>query len=129
MSDKENALDRLLEVLNSEPPTGEVYSMRSSQLAVLWPTLAAALADVMQAHELPPARGLRAAALVVRADRAQNAAADTESGAWCLCLNGPNEDGRGHLKGEQGCSRWCGCQGAAYPHQHDGTMPGNPVIT
>ena len=128
MSDKEIALDRLLEVLNSEPPTGEVYSMRSSQLAVLWPTLAAALADVMQAHDLPPSRGLRAAALVVRADQAQNAAADALNGAWCFCQGGPNADGRGHLKGEQGCARWCRCQGAAYPHQHDGTMPGNPVI-
>lgn len=106
MSDEENALQRLLDVLNSEPPTGEVYSMRSSQLAVLWPTLAAALADVMVAHNLPPARGLRAAALVVRADKAQAAAVDAESGAWCFCLSDPNQDGRGHLSGEQGCAYW-----------------------
>lgn len=129
MSEKETALDRLLEVLNSEPPTGEMYSMRSSQLAVLWPTLAAALADVMQAHDLPPSRGLRTAALVVRADQSQNAAADALEGAWCFCFGGPNADGRGHLRGEQGCARWCRCKDATYPHQHDGTMPGNPVVT
>jgi hypothetical protein len=110
MSEKENALHRLLDVLNSEPPTGEVYSMRSSQLAVLWPTLAAALADVMQAHGLPPARGLRAAALVVRADRAQNAAADVEDTRAIAGMGSCAREGCGHVQHQHG-NKWPGrCQ-------------------
>lgn len=77
MSDKETALRRLLDVLVNEPPAGEAHSMRSSQLAVLWPTLAAALADVMVAHELSPARGLRAAAMIVSSGEARELAQRT----------------------------------------------------
>lgn len=106
MSDKENALDRLLEVLNSEPPTGEVYSMRSSQLAVLWPTLAAALADIMAAHELPPARGFRAAAMIVHAEDSRAVAG----------MGACAREGCGHVQHQHG-NKWpsrcgqCRCEG------------------
>lgn len=66
MSDE---VDRVIEVLISEPPTGDSFTDRSAQLAVLWPTLAAALAELLTARGQQPSRGLRRAANVVRAEK------------------------------------------------------------
>lgn len=99
-----------------------------TRLAMQWPSLAAALADLLAAYEVPVPSPFRAAASVMRGEAASQPAQPTENGAWCFCFGGPNADGRGHLRGEAGCTMYCRCNQASQPHQHDGTMPGNPVI-
>lgn len=133
-SPQDRALNELLELVGDADAAGTPFDeARARALAMQWPSLAAALANLLAAHDMRVPRPLRVAASIVNIGEgkvlAQKVVDAVRQGAWCFCAAGGNEGGRGHLKGEGGCSRWCGCAGAAYPHLHDGTMPGNPVIT
>jgi hypothetical protein len=106
------------------------------RLAMQWPSLAAALADLLAAHDVPIPPSFRSARAAMHGmaadpgiDAAERAVQPLENGAWCFCSGGPNADGRGHLRGEAGCNDSLCPRGCVpYPHQHDGTMPGSPVI-
>jgi hypothetical protein len=103
VSDKDVALQRLLDVA-TEPAHAE----RARQLAMQWPSLAAALGDFIAAHDYAIPRPLRAAANLVREELGKPpVAAVAEPGPpWCNCPNGPSvtRGVRGHLKGGRGCT-------------------------
>lgn len=101
MTDKDTALERLLDVV-----TGPQHDERARQLALQWPSLAAALGDLVAAYEMPLPRPFRAAANLVREERSMPpvAAVPDRVNNWCYCTK--------HYR----------------RHLHDGTMPGNPVI-
>lgn len=127
-SPQDRALNELLELVGDADAAGTPFTMeRARTLAVQWPSLAAALANLLAAHDMRTPRIWRAAARL--AGDEPEAGKEVAPSAWCFCAAGGNAGGRGHLKGEGNCSFWCGCPSAPYPHVHDGTMPGNPVIT
>lgn len=65
MSTPDSALQRVLGILVAQH--GEPWrDVKAHQLAVQWPSLAAALGDLMAAHELPLPAPLRRAAQVAR---------------------------------------------------------------
>lgn len=84
-----------------------------TRLAMQWPSLAAALADLLAAYEVPVPTPFRAAASIMRGvapdpevdalERAETPVGARFNGPWCMCPLGPDTDGRGHLSGEGRC--------------------------
>jgi hypothetical protein len=106
VSDKDVALQRLLDVVTN--PNSVEWAR---QLAMQWPSLAAALGDFIAAHEYGVPRPLRAAANLVREELGKPPVATVAE---------PNTS--------RGLGGWCFCSARKHPHLHDGTMPGRPVI-
>jgi hypothetical protein len=73
------------------------------RLAMQWPSLAAALADLLEANDYGVPSAFRSARAVMRAEAARQPAQPTANGTWCLCRRGPDGDGRGHLRGDGRC--------------------------
>jgi hypothetical protein len=71
VTDKERALERLLDVA-----TDPNHVERARTVAVQWPSLAAALGELLAAYEMPVPRPLRAAARLLAEERM-----DPEKGA------------------------------------------------
>lgn len=101
-SPQELALERLLE-LAGNADDGSVVTARARLLALQWPSLAAALAELLAAHDMRVPRPFRRAAAAV-AEEASVPELPALPQSWCHCVRRP------------------------YRHLHDGTMPGNPVI-
>jgi hypothetical protein len=131
---KDEAVRLLLMTAGGTEHTNERWHKDNcARLAMQWPSLAAALAEVLVAHDKPVPQPFRAAANVMRGEMPVGAPVlplpATDEGEWCWCREGGVHDGKGHLKGMEGCNVWCLCAARNYPHQHDGTLPGSPVIT
>lgn len=86
MTAQEQALQGLLRVLRK---TGE-GNPRVHQLAVQWPSLAAALGNLVLAYDMQPDPSLRRAAAVVRADACVCGHGFEDHGEYrcaeCMCL-------------------------------------------
>lgn len=106
MSDKEAALEHLLEMLSNLAHVEDGLTTRAGMLAVQWPTLAAALADLLAAHDMRVPRPFRRAAAMVHSDPVVMVSRVPK-----MKMN------------------WCACDAAPRLHLHDGTIPGNPVIS
>lgn len=106
-SPQERALEKLLELVGDADAAGTPFDeARARALAMQWPSLAAALANLATAHGVRASRPLRIAAMTLRQETVADLPAQFggDSGSWCYCKRRP------------------------YRHLHDGTMPGNPVI-
>jgi hypothetical protein len=110
-SEKDRALEQVLGELHEEVRSegGWRFVTRVHQLAVMWPQLAAALANLAEAHDVPSPSAFRAARRVL----------ETEAAVVAVFPELPTAD--------KEAGEMCHCPANNRPHWHDGTMPGNPV--
>jgi len=105
MTEREESLRLLLKAASGDGSTsGRYHQDQTVRLAMQWPSLAAALADLLAAHDYGVPHAFRSARAVLRGEAAEQPAQPLENGSWCFCMAGPNADGRGHLRGERGCT-------------------------
>lgn len=104
------ALEELLELVGNAG-TG-VAAERARVLALQWPSLAAALANLLTAHNLPAPHMWRIAARLA-----------AEELGYALTANAEDDP----TPAPQ-VQAWCHCSRLFGRHLHDGTMPGNPAF-